>query len=92
MPGLEGSPGYVSPLGLTGHPVDGTPEEIEAGYKDTSEEGVQKLRDKNAVPSAIHLEDWSVMQLTTLDLDALEIGNLHVLIAPDYREQIGLDG
>lgn len=91
MPGLEGSSNRVSPLAITGHPVEGTAEEIEAAYKDDSPEGVARLRAKNAIPTAIHIESDSNDWLHTTDLDALEIGNLHVLIAPNYRSDLGMD-
>ena len=91
LPGLEGGGGEVSPIGITGHPVDGTIEEIEAAYKDSSPDGIQRLRDQWAVPVAIHIESQPLDWLRTADLDAVEIGNLHVLIAPDYRMDLELD-
>ncbi|MBM4318678.1 MAG: hypothetical protein FJ125_01645 [Deltaproteobacteria bacterium] len=91
MPGLEGGDGQVSPIGITGHPVDGTPEQIEAAYKDVSPEGVGRMRAHDAVPVAIHIEGQDTEWLATTDLDAVEIGNLHVLVAPNYRTELGLD-
>ncbi|MFT7624950.1 MAG: hypothetical protein ACI9WU_004141 [Myxococcota bacterium] len=94
MPGLEGGSGEISPLGLTGHPVEPTGDDfsaVGAAYGDASPEGVAKLRAKNAVTTAIHLESQPKDWLATADLDALEIGNLHALVAPDLRALIGLD-
>lgn len=91
LPGLEGGDGELSPLGLHAHPGGGTPQEIEAAYKDGSAEGVARLREAGAVTAAIHLEGQDSDWLATADLDTLEIGNLHVLIDPRYRVGIGLD-
>lgn len=91
MPGLEGGGGEASPIGLTGHPVQGTAAEIRAGYADSSPEGLARMRAQHAVPSAIHLEGQDPVWLRATGLDAVEIGNLHVLIAPNYRMELGLD-
>ena len=95
LPGLEGGSGEVSPIAITAHPVEagagGTAEEIAAAYRDDSPAGVQRLRDHGAVPVAIHIESQPLEWLRTTELDALEIGNLHVLVAPDYRSDLGLD-
>ncbi len=91
MPGLESSSSGISPIGLTGHPVDGTIEEIATAYRDGSPEGIARFREQSGVPVAIHLEDRSVEWLVATAVDTLEIGNLHVLIAPNYRQTLGLD-
>lgn len=91
MPGLEGDSDAVSPLGMTSHPVTGTPAEVEAAYNDTSPEGMAALRAHGAIPVAIHIEGAPEGYLKTADIDAIEVGNLHVLFAPDLRELIGLD-
>lgn len=90
LPGLEGGSNLVSPVGLTRHPVEGDAAAIEAGYKDISPAGLQRMRDADAVLTAIHMEGADRAHLAQMDLDALEIGNLHVLIEPGYREELGL--
>ncbi len=91
MPGLEGSSGRVSPIGLVGHPAGDTPETLRAAYRDSSPEGIALMRAQEAVIAAIHVESQPREWLLETSLDALEIGNLHVLIAPDYRDELGLD-
>lgn len=91
LPGLEGSPDKVSPLAMTGHPAEGDAAAVEAAYKDISPEGIANLRAHGAVPVAIHIESADHEWLKTADIDAVEVGNLHVLVAPDLRELVGLD-
>jgi hypothetical protein len=91
VPGLEGSGGHASALGLFAHPVQGNKDEITAAYQDASAEGIQAIRDQGGVPVAIHLENMTLDWLKSTDLDAVEVGNLHILIAPDIRKEVGLD-
>ncbi len=91
MPGLEGNQDGVSPLGMTSHPSAGTPEEVEAAYKDASPEGIANMRAHGGIPVAIHIEGAPEGWLKTADIDAIEVGNLHVLVAPDLRKLIGLN-
>ncbi|MFT5434185.1 MAG: hypothetical protein ACI9OJ_004898, partial [Myxococcota bacterium] len=91
LPGLEGSGSDVSPLGMTSHPSDGTVEEIRAAYQDGSPAGLANLRAHGGVPVAIHIESADQEELKTTDYDAIEVGNLHALVAPDLRKLLGLD-
>ena len=91
MPGMEGDDDLFSPIGLTDHPIDGPPEVVEAAYKDGSAEGLARLRGKHGLITALHIESAPPGHIMGLDLDAVEIGNLHVLMHPEYRETIGLE-
>ncbi|MBI5527271.1 MAG: hypothetical protein HY897_13130, partial [Deltaproteobacteria bacterium] len=86
--GLEGE---ASPVGLLRHPVEGDAAAREAAYEDTSDEGVKRLRDAGAVITAIHIEDRTDEWLDSTDLDLIEICNLHILLAPNIRGEVGLD-
>jgi hypothetical protein len=86
--GLEGE---ASPLGIRRHPVEGDTATRTAAYQDSSAEGVQKLRDAGAVPVVIHTEDRTDDWLDHVDVDLFETCNLHILLAPNIRGQVGLD-
>ena len=91
VPGLEGSGGKVSVIGLFDHPGKGDAAAIEAAYKDETPAGTQTIRDHGGLPVAIHLENATPEWLKDADIDAVEVGNLHILVAPDIRKQVGLD-
>jgi hypothetical protein len=91
MPGMEGDDDLFSPIGLTDHPIEGTQAAIEAAYKDATPEGLATLRDKHGIITALHIESAPPGHIQNFDLDAVEIGNLHVLLHPGYRETLGMD-
>ncbi len=88
MVGMEGE---ASPIGIKRHPVEGDHDARAAAYADITAAGVQRLRDAGAVPVIIHIEDRSDAWLDSVDLDLFETCNLHILLAPAIREQVGLD-
>jgi len=88
MVGLEGE---ASPVGMMRHPVQGDAEALSAAYSDITAAGVKKLRDTGATPVVIHIEDRDDTWLNSTDLDLFETCNLHILLLPSIRKQVGLD-
>ncbi len=71
-----GTESGTMPIGLEHH-VGDTPEERTAAYNDVTREGVQAYRDAGALAFVQHAEEWELDTLIELQLDGIEIYNLH---------------
>ncbi len=71
-----GTESGTMPIGLEHH-VGDTIDDRVAAYNDVTALGVQAYRDAGAIALVMHTEEWDVSTLLGLQLDGIEIYNLH---------------
>ena len=87
-----GSENSLMPVMLDGHPA-GTIEERKTLYNSNDAATANAFRDLGGLTFLAHTEDKDIELLRSLELDGLEIYNLHANLDPGIREEfLGLDG
>lgn len=83
-----GSENRLMPIGLERHPGDPSdPTALQALYDSADADAVAAFRAAGALIWQAHTEGRTLEELRAVDLDGLEIYNLHANVAPDIREE-----
>lgn len=83
-----GSENQLMPLGLERHPGDPSdPAALVALYDSNTPDAVAAFRAAGALVWQAHTEGRTLDELRAIDLDGLEIYNIHANVAPDIREE-----
>lgn len=87
----SGSEDRLMPLGFRGHPVEDT-RELDLLLNERTPEAAATMRSTGALIWQAHTEERSMDDLRAIDLDGLEIYQLHANLDPDIRrDSLGLD-